>query len=198
MNSYQGLDKTCFVFWKDSTPCFQFEYTNKITFRGNEILKARQDINVNDLWFYIKAYYRVIPHNILYKRILTVDENIIKNLTVKDLRANVDDKDLVENMKCSNNQRTCTIPFTYKKENEAFGNLNSCKYLAYLVIAETTSEYIMPIELISAKIFFKKYFENESYREVFDKCCKFNECDPEETLSSCKKSLKKYYQIYMK
>ena len=71
---------------------------------------------------------------------MDINVNNIKNLSVRDLRTNVDDKDLVDNMNCSNNEKSCVIPFMYKREQEAFGNINSCKYLAYIVIAESTTD----------------------------------------------------------
>ena len=49
----------------------------------------------------------------------------------------------------------------------------------------------MPVELIAAKIFYKKYFKYETYSDVFEKCCKYNDCIPEEILNCCKKSLRR-------
>jgi hypothetical protein len=83
------------------------------------------------------------------------------------------------------------VQFNYSRKNEAYGNVNSCKWLAYLIIAETTYEYLMPVELISAKIFYKKYFTNEKIEEVFKECCAYNDCETDEVLKSCKASLKR-------
>ena len=49
----------------------------------------------------------------------------------------------------------------------------------------------MPVEILAAKIFYKKYFEGKSYQEIFIKCCEYNDCEPQEILDCCKRSLKR-------
>lgn len=96
-------------------------------------MESRNDLNDSDLLLYIKAFYRIIPHNILFKRILSIKYNDVKNLSIKNLRANIDDLELVDNMNCSQSKNSCTIQFSYSRENEGFGNMNSCKFLGFII-----------------------------------------------------------------
>lgn len=159
-----------------------------MTYKGINIINCRKDIEANDLLLYINAYYRVLPHDVLYKNILGISNVNIKNLSTTNLKVNLvehKDSNVVENCEMK------AVQFNYSRKYEAYGNINSCKWLAYLIISKSTYEYQMPVELIAAKIFYKKYFKDEQIEDVFKECCNYNDCKTDEVLKCCKENLKR-------
>ena len=52
------IDKSSFIFWNGNKPSLEYVKTDKITYRGENVLDIRKDINIVDLLFYIQASYR--------------------------------------------------------------------------------------------------------------------------------------------
>lgn len=172
------------MFWDESGPSLDFKTTKIITFRGTNVIEARQDLDPDDLCTYINAFYRTLNSESLFSSIMTITSKDVKNLSRKKVRADI----TTDYTPRTTNK--CEIAFDYSSQKEkcGFEKNFSCKYLACLVLSQTVNEDRIPCDLVEAKLFFKKYFKGE-YLDVFMKCCEYHDIDHEEVLSAYKRSI---------
>lgn len=191
------IDSQSFIFWIDGLPFLDFKETDQITYKGENILNMRPDIDKKLLLRYISAYYRHFQADTFVKIIKESAVSQIKRLShTGNNPAAVAENNVASISRPKENN---FVPFNLEKSREigTFQKPNTIKILAYLVLAERYSKDRIPIDLTEANIFFKNNFKGDK-REVLDKCCKYHNFDPEEILSSYSNTIKSinYYALY--
>lgn len=154
-----------------------YQDSDKITYKGTNILSIRKDIDNNDIKLYVNSFYRIIEAQALYKNISTLPVQQIKNLKAANARPSVStNKDLPAITKT-------TIPFNYTniKEQVSFKLTHAGKNLACLILSETIAPERLPFDYMEAKIFFKSNFKDD-IKSVFERYCKHNNIKPSELL----------------
>lgn len=195
-NLLKNIDTESIIFWRNGCPSLDFKETDVITFKGDNILHMRPEIETSTMLKYINAYYRHFPAESFIKIIKESSESQIRKLSYVNTKMPLVVKNDVQANKVKSLE---TIPFNYAKSKEigTFHKQNTIKILAYLVLAEKYEKHRIPIDLIEANIFFKENFNGDK-REVFERCCTHHDLNSEEVLLNYSSSIKSinYYALY--
>lgn len=192
------VDQECLVFWIDNVPHLNSRKCDEVTFRGENLYNIRADVTLEELQYYIEAFYRILTPSSLVENLRTLPKSSIQN--VKAYKGIAE----VNNPGPQQSSSGTKIMFNYEKKKEIVGfeQRNASRYLAYMLLSKTVPSCIIPIDIFEAKIFFKKYFEGD-VRDVFNKCCEHNEEDAEKVLEYYRHKLnwskfysKSHYEAY--
>lgn len=191
------IDSESIIFWINGLPFLEFKETNEITYKGENILNLRPDIDNKTLLRYISAFYRHFQAENFVQIIKESAASQIYRLSQKSNKSAIVGQNNVSSP--TRNIEPNLVPFNLDKARElgAFQKPNTIKILAYLVLAEKYSKDRIPIDLTEANIFFKNSFKGEK-KEVFNKCCIYHNFDPEEILLNYSNTIKSinYYALY--
>lgn len=191
---WKNIDSESIIFWEEGLPFLDFRETDNITFKGENILGIRPDIDKIVLWRYISSFYRHFPAKTFVKIIKESPKDQIKRLILKSKSMPI----VLENNVLSSSKELDAVPFNYEKSKEigAFHKQNCLKTLAYLVLSEKIASHRIPYDLIQAEIFFNENFKG-SKKDVFEKCCAYHELNSVEVLKNYSQNINyiNYYAI---
>lgn len=176
------------VFWKNGVPSLEFTETEVITYKGENLMDIRLDMEKEELWVYILNYYRMLTPDTVYNNIQNMTRDDIKKLyAARVLRlpnqyATAINPAREENINKYRTYGNAYFDFQGLKETSAFRSQNAGRYLACLLLSKTYSDDLLPYDPFDAKRFFDENFKG-SVEEVFDKYCCSRKVEKAEVLS---------------
>lgn len=179
-----NADVDCFVFWKDT-----MGKIFKITYKDEDLLSLRPEIDKQILIEYVQAYHRSLTAESLINNLRSLKKSTLNGLFRGCGTAKVFSTQGTENCNAKDGATSLSnvsfkkIAYDYTGFNEkmGFSKPAACRYLAYKVLAKSLPNNILPVDIHEVNDFFDTHFKGEP-EEVFHRFCEIKNIEKDETL----------------
>lgn len=154
--------------------------SNKITFKGENLMELRPDVDENSMLIYILAFYRILTPDFLYNNLKTMSISNIEKLypaKINKIQHNT-------NTELSRYKSGAAIPFDYQKlkEKNAYEKPQAGRMLACLVLSKSYLNHFLPYDPFEAKYFFDENFKG-NVDDVLHRYCVLRDVNEDELLA---------------